>query len=327
MNHELSRLATQAELSHGRHEALRLAFGLACCERVKHLLEDPNAIDCLAVLRAFVDGTASPAAFTDATTAIEAVAGSHRGSNSIDGSAHAAVSATYAVANALAGRALEAASYAAYASVYSYGGYAVTDPSAFDGEFAWQVETFRALCHGVRARDPAGVTLRVAVASDALCIGVLATQVFLDTYAANGIRPSLAREVLENLSTDAIAALVSKASTTFIVAEAAQHMVGFAQLTSGSTHALVGPEGSVELNRLYVHRRFAGKGIGRTLLRRAEVAAASQGASTLWLTAWVGNPPALAFYPSQGYRELGATPYVFEGEEFENRVFAKPLPS
>jgi hypothetical protein len=44
---------------------------------------------------------------------------------------------------------------------------------------------------------PVDVGFRAATASDALCIGVLATQVFLDTYATDGIRPSLAREVLE----------------------------------------------------------------------------------------------------------------------------------
>ena len=76
---------------------------------------------------------------------IAKAANSHRGSNSIDGTAHAAVSATYAVANALAGRALDAASYAAYATVYAYGGYAVNDPQSFEAEFAWQVERFREL--------------------------------------------------------------------------------------------------------------------------------------------------------------------------------------
>ncbi|MEJ1128666.1 hypothetical protein V9L20_13875 [Variovorax sp. CCNWLW225] len=55
------------------------------------------------------------------------------------------MSATYAVSQAVAGRALQAAAYAAYATVYAYGGYAVTDPEAFAEEFAWQVSAFRAL--------------------------------------------------------------------------------------------------------------------------------------------------------------------------------------
>ena len=145
MNHELSHLAAAIHINEPRHEALRLAFGLACASRVQHLLEDPQAIDCLAMLQAFVNGKLDRPTLAQATQEIAALANSHRGSNSIDGSAHAAVSATYAVANALAGRALEAASYAAYAAVYGYGGYAVTDPSAFEGEFAWQVEKFKEL--------------------------------------------------------------------------------------------------------------------------------------------------------------------------------------
>jgi len=145
MNHELSRLAATIHINEPRHEALRLAFGLACASRVQHLLEDPKAIDCLAALQAFVDGKLDRPTLVRATQEIATLANSHRGSNSLDGSAHAAVSATYALANALAGRALEAASYAAYAAVYGYGGYAVTDPTAFEGEFAWQIEKFKEL--------------------------------------------------------------------------------------------------------------------------------------------------------------------------------------
>ena len=145
MNHLLSRLATSANLDAANREPLRLAFGLACASRVQHLLEDPQAIECLAMLQAFVEGTSDHAALDEAREVIARASNSHRGSNSIDGSAHAAVSATYAVANALAGRALDAASYAAYATVYAYGGYAVNDPQSFEAEFAWQVERFREL--------------------------------------------------------------------------------------------------------------------------------------------------------------------------------------
>ena len=172
---------------------------------------------------------------------------------------------------------------------------------------------------------PPAVTLRAATAADTLCIGVLATQVFLDTYATGGIRPSLAREVLEHLSTSAISALLARPATVFIVAEVSGHMVGFAQVTLGARHPLVAGGIQAELNRLYVHTRFSGQGIGKALLRRAERQAAEHGASAMWLTAWVENGRALAFYASRGYTDVGATPYVFETEAYENRVFAAAL--
>ena len=169
------------------------------------------------------------------------------------------------------------------------------------------------------------LVFRTAGASDALCIGVLATQVFLDTYATDGIRPSLAQEVLEQLSTNSICALFADPATSFIVAERAQHMVAFAQLTFGSIQPLAAVERAVELNRLYVQGRFTAKGIGKALLHRAEGLAASRGASTLWLTVWTRNQRALAFYASQQYQDVGSTMYVFQEEQFENRVLAKPL--
>ncbi len=178
---------------------------------------------------------------------------------------------------------------------------------------------------GMRAAESPVPTLRVATADDAVCIGVLATQVFLDTYATHGINRSIAREVLTLLSTPAVAALLAARGERFIVAESADRMVGFAQLRLGAGHDRVEAGRPAEVVRLYVQEAFAGRGIGTTLLAAVEALAASSGATHAWLTAWVGNPRALAFYPRRGYAELGSTPYTFEGEHHENRLFAKPL--
>lgn len=145
MNHELQQLAADHALDEPVQRALRLRFGLACGNRVRHLLEDARAVELLDVLQAAVEGGRDDSALQAAANEAAAVASHHRGSASIDGSKHSAVSATYAVARALAGKALEAAEYAAYSTVYGYGGYAVNDPDSFKPEYAWQVETFRAL--------------------------------------------------------------------------------------------------------------------------------------------------------------------------------------
>lgn len=120
-------------------------FGWQCVERVRHLLEDERAVAGLDLLKAYVAGSVDRATLQTASQLLQDVARSHAGSRSIDGSAHAAVSATFAVAHAMAGRAAQAADYAAYAAVYAYGGYAVSDPSAFEPEHSWQVACLQAL--------------------------------------------------------------------------------------------------------------------------------------------------------------------------------------
>lgn len=146
MNGELERLAADVGLLDPDNHALRWAFCYACAKRVRHLLEDPQVIACLNTLGRYVDGQADLHALAEAQQAADRLANSHRGSKSIDGCGHAAVSASYAVANAVNGRALQAASYAAYATVYADGGYgAVAEREAFEPEFQWQRELLKSL--------------------------------------------------------------------------------------------------------------------------------------------------------------------------------------
>jgi diamine N-acetyltransferase len=167
--------------------------------------------------------------------------------------------------------------------------------------------------------------LRSGTPEDALVIGVLGTQVSLDTYATQGIRPLLAREVLAHFSTEAIASLLAQPHTRFVLAEREGHLIGFVQLGFGQAHALVLAKTAVEVERLYVQARFKGQGVGKALVGAAAAQAAASGARALWLTAWVGNTDALAWYRRQGWQERGSTDYVFEDEHFENSLFELPL--
>jgi GNAT superfamily N-acetyltransferase len=171
--------------------------------------------------------------------------------------------------------------------------------------------------------DPDAITFRPAVPEDALCLGVLSTQVFLDTYAPRGVCPATAREALAQHSVAVYEALLAEPGVTIVVAECAGHLVGFAQLKDGAAHAQVPSAAAAELSRLYVQEPFTGRGVGRDLLRQAEKAAAARGAEMLWLTAWEGNQRALRFYPRCGYEALGDTFYTIEGEDFPNKLFGK----
>lgn len=169
------------------------------------------------------------------------------------------------------------------------------------------------------------IAVRDAVVGDAPCIAVLGTQVFLDTYAPDGIRPSLAREVLEQWSVEAIAATLGRPATRAVVAEANGHLVGFALLDTGCASEAVAAERPWKLDRLYVQRPFAARGIGTLLLKRAEAVAVAAGADVLWLTTWVHNRIARDFYARRGYVDVGRWQYMFEDERHENRIFARRL--
>ena len=146
MNAALRQRAAALNLMADENRRLRLQFGFSCCDRVRRFVENPEVLLCL-------DGLQDQLTHFIHSTALEALADTarrlanqHPGSRSLDGCGHAAVSATYAIARALAGAPLEAADYAAYAAVYGEGGYgAVSDRQSFEAEFQWQVDCLERL--------------------------------------------------------------------------------------------------------------------------------------------------------------------------------------
>ncbi len=169
------------------------------------------------------------------------------------------------------------------------------------------------------------VSLRAAAAADSDCLAVLGTQVWLDTYATDGIRATIATEVLQSFSPRTIEALIAEPAVTFVLAESSEHLIGFAQWTTGTRHARVNSVNPAELKRLYVQERFAGRGVGTLMLQASERAARSQGVDALWLQAWVHNDRALRFYAKHAYVDLGSTEFRMGDEVHENRVLAKQL--
>jgi len=144
--------ALWAHQSSAHYGVLKLAFAFECVGRVRHMLEDERVLRCLDVLEAYLQGRADPVALQEAAAEAAALANRHQGSRSLDGVGHAAVSASYAVANALAGRVDQAADYAAYAAVYGEGGYgAVCDPESFVAEQSWQLATIERLANALTA--------------------------------------------------------------------------------------------------------------------------------------------------------------------------------
>lgn len=177
----------------------------------------------------------------------------------------------------------------------------------------------------MQSSDSRVAEIRRGSAEDALCVGVLAMQVFLETYATEGIRPDLAREVLATYTPNAFAERLRDPSAVFLLAERAGHLVGFAEVLCGRAHPGAPASDGAELVRLYVQGRSKRQGLGSALLASAESVASRHSARHLWLTVWSGNASALLFYAAQHYQDIGATDYAFQGNVYENRILKRSL--
>ena len=170
--------------------------------------------------------------------------------------------------------------------------------------------------------SPPNYAFRHACAGDAVTLSALSIQVFLDTYATEGVRPDLAREAHEEYSVTAFERRIAEPQRRFILAERGAGLLGFAEVVLTSVQSPIAAFIGAELVRLYLQPAAQRLGLGRALLMRTELAAQTD---CLWLTAWDGNVSARAFYRRLGYADVGATGCVFQGQSYANRVFAKRL--
>jgi diamine N-acetyltransferase len=162
------------------------------------------------------------------------------------------------------------------------------------------------------------VHFRAGQKADTAAIAALATFVFLDTYATEGLREDLAREAFSGYSETAFDARLRDPATEFVLACVDEaHLVGFAEIVRGRPCPARRMLTQTELVRLYVHPRFQRRGIGTALLAGAEER------GDVWLTAWSGNANALAFYAARGYQRVGTMPYMIESRTYENVILAR----
>ncbi|EPB89421.1 hypothetical protein HMPREF1544_03790 [Mucor circinelloides 1006PhL] len=93
--------------------------------------------------------------------------------------------------------------------------------------------------------------------------------------------------------------------------------VGFAQLRQNEkVYDFVGDPEAIELQRIYVDKNCAGKGIGSKLMAACLSKAKELNKKTMWLGVWEFNPNAIKFYTNKGFKKVGS--HVFKMGEQED---------
>jgi diamine N-acetyltransferase len=164
-----------------------------------------------------------------------------------------------------------------------------------------------------------GPNIREGVSADAERLSVLATQVWLHTYATDGIDTVVARYVRSELSVDKFTHLLAEQHMTVLVAEIGPNIVGYAVVNAGAM--CPSADCTVEVGSLYVQEHFARRGIGSALLAESRrVAHRRAGSATVWLKVYARNWPAIAFYRKHGLVKTGTAYFELGGEKHENHV-------
>ncbi|KAI8645001.1 acyl-CoA N-acyltransferase [Parasitella parasitica] len=112
---------------------------------------------------------------------------------------------------------------------------------------------------------------------------------------------------------------------TFMAFDEHDVPVGFCQLRqSEKVYDFIGDSEAIELQRIYVDKNCAGKGIGGKLMSYCIAKARELNKKTMWLGVWEFNPTAIKFYTNKGFYKVGTHVFkVGDQEDTDNVMILK----
>ncbi len=158
--------------------------------------------------------------------------------------------------------------------------------------------------------------IRNAKKSDSINLAALSIQVWLHSYATDGIRSEISGFVIRTFTELYFNQILNDPKFRILVYIKNNHLVGYVMINLESYWK--DKKNGYEIDKLYVQEHFHGNGIGRQFLSEIEI----QYGGSFWLSTWVNNDKAIGFYKHLGFIDIGYTYFELNNERHENRVLA-----
>lgn len=151
------------------------------------------------------------------------------------------------------------------------------------------------------------IKIRRAEIKDAEMLAELSYKTFYDAFHEHpkNAPEDLADYMEKAFNNETLLAELNEENSIFLVAEIENEIAGYAKITLGAIEDGISAEKPIELNRLYSHQKFLGKGIGAKLMDECFRIAEENDCDVMWLGVWEFNPRAQAFYKKYGFYEVG----------------------
>ncbi len=104
-----------------------------------------------------------------------------------------------------------------------------------------------------------------------------------------------------------------------------ERLAGYLKVNDFPSQTDINDESSLEIERFYILGDFQGKGLGKTLMKKAIDIANEKNKSYVWLGVWEHNEKAKRFYNKQGFYKIGEHSFFMGDDEQTDYLMRKDL--
>lgn len=168
----------------------------------------------------------------------------------------------------------------------------------------------------MKALSPPAITRVTTPESESLA--ALARESFIETYGGRTDPDNLRLYVDTHLTDERVRIELDTPGFDFHMARMGEVPAGYLKLRRDRHPKGIAEGNCLQVERIYVLRRFQGSGIGSALIDLALRSAREAGDHAVWLQVWGQNAEAIGFYQAKGFRIYETAAFQFGNEQTQD---------
>ncbi|WP_207493767.1 GNAT family N-acetyltransferase [Aridibaculum aurantiacum] len=166
------------------------------------------------------------------------------------------------------------------------------------------------------------IEVRKIALSDIDQLQEIGRQTFYETFSSGNTEENMTKYLEEGFSREKLTAELTDPNSEFYFATLDNKIIGYLKLNFGQSQTELQDDKSLEIERIYVLKKFHGKKVGQVLYEKAMEIASQKNADYVWLGVWEKNPRAINFYKKNGFVEFDK--HVFKlGDDEQTDIMMK----
>jgi ribosomal protein S18 acetylase RimI-like enzyme len=168
-------------------------------------------------------------------------------------------------------------------------------------------------------------TIRRAEPDDAAALARLAEHTFRETFSAQNDPLDMERHCSKNFGAEIQLREIQNSDMVTLLGEESGELIAFAQVRFHSPIECVAAKRPSELYRLYVSKRWHGRGAAHELMKEVFATLKRVASDRIWLGVWERNDRALAFYRKLGFDAVGEHEFQLGSDSQRDLVMVRDV--
>ena len=159
------------------------------------------------------------------------------------------------------------------------------------------------------------ITIKKAGIKDVTILQEISKQTTLETFAEVSKEENMKKYLEQSFSIEKLTEELNNPESEFYLAYSQDEVIGYLKINTGKAQKELQDSRAVELERIYVYKKYHGKNVGQMLFDKAISIAKQRKSEYIWLGVWELNHRAMSFYKKNGFVIFGEHKFIFGDEE------------